>query len=443
MSSRTAFLFPGQGSYIPGLFADLIDDFPSAARTLESIDSACVEAGAGTVSHLLTSKNSPSLEELIARSPELVDTVIFASNMAANAVLREAGYSADVLVGHSFGELSALTAAGSLSLRDATHFLLQRLSLLSSTPLPESGMLALELDARRTAHLVGLIDDRFLTLALDNAPERCVVSGTKEGLEGVVSVAQSVGVTTHPVPAARAFHNPMLKTVEDLVSDAFNRFELRAPKTPVYSSMLRRHIESVADIQAVAAVQLTAPVYFREGFQRLHADGVRRFIEAGAKAVLSSFATETLPIGSSVVAPFRRRSTPSDLRALFAEPGQPTGVAQAGAFTQEPVTATASPEVTAAPIAQQPEIELPQLDELFEELRVLYAEKLELPEELLDDEADLEADFGVDSLQQVALFNQARTKYGLPEPGEGMRVTSFTRLRDVAGLLHTLAGEPR
>src|SRR3954451_15486189 len=107
--AKTAFLFPGQGSASVGMGRDLLAASPAAAAVW-----ADVTAGL------------PELQRLCFDGPleELVETVnaqpaIFALDCACLAALQDAGFSPDVVAGHSLGEYAALVAAGALPLADA------------------------------------------------------------------------------------------------------------------------------------------------------------------------------------------------------------------------------------------------------------------------------------------------------------------------------------
>ena len=60
---RPVFVFPGQGGYLPGVFALSKDTFGSILPTLATIDAA---AGGSTVTGLLTSREAPALADLMA-----------------------------------------------------------------------------------------------------------------------------------------------------------------------------------------------------------------------------------------------------------------------------------------------------------------------------------------------------------------------------------------
>src|SRR6202049_4945007 len=115
--SKTAFLFPGQGSQFAGMGKSLADTYPEAARVFEEADSALGFA----ISKLCFEGPDEALKLTENTQPALLTV-----SVAAHAVLRAKGLVADYVAGHSLGEYSALVAAGSLRFADAVRLVRKR-----------------------------------------------------------------------------------------------------------------------------------------------------------------------------------------------------------------------------------------------------------------------------------------------------------------------------
>ncbi|MEV6560915.1 acyltransferase domain-containing protein [Nocardia sp. NPDC051756] len=433
MSARTAFMFPGQGSYVPGILATLISEFPSARKTLDQIDEMCDEHGHAPVSRLLTDPAAASLDDLIAdRSPDL-DVALFAGNIVTYRILVETGLHADVVVGHSLGEVSAFTAAGALTVRDATRLVFDRTTALRGCSIPDGGMVALAVGSRRATHLTGLIDDPSTVLAVDNGPDQSVISGPSAALTEAEHIAAAAGIQATRLRAIHPFHNRLLRDAAETLARSFAGIPVAEPKIPVYSPVLGRYVQSAEDVRAWVERHMTQPVLFYDGLLRLYRDGVRRFVESGGRDTLTTLVPACLPAAAATIAPLRRRCSAAEFRraadgTVQVEAVPATAPAAESANGHRPTSTTDEPA------------DLPAADELFEQIRQIYADALGYPVDLLDADIDLEADLGIDSIKQIEAFRLARQRFGLPEPPAEVRVTSYSTLTELAELLRRLAG---
>ncbi|MEU7141442.1 acyltransferase domain-containing protein [Nocardia sp. NPDC046473] len=451
MSARTAFMFPGQGSYVPGVLAQLIDEFPSAQATLAQLDQMCDEQGHAPISRLLIDPGAASLDDLVAdQSPDL-DMALFSSNIVIYQMLVAAGLDADVVVGHSLGEVSAFTAAGALTLRDATRLVFGRTTALRSCSIPDGGMVALALGRDRATHLVGFIDEPSAVVTVDNGPDQCVISGPTTALTAVEHIAAAAGIRATRLRAARPFHHPLLRDAAETFARDFADLPVAEPRIPVYSPVLGRYLTSAEDVRAWVARHLIQPVLFYDGLLRLYRDGVRRYVESGGRDTLTAMVSTCLPAAAGTVAPLRRRCSAAEFRQAVGsvDAAGTDAVPAATPPTIEstnghrPTSFAPATEQVAAPAPQAeasaPPASLPAADELFAQIREIYAEALGYPVDLLDADVDLEADLGIDSIKQIEAFRLVRQRFGLPEPAAELRVTSYSTLTELTELLRRLA----
>ncbi|MFF0506305.1 acyltransferase domain-containing protein [Streptomyces fimicarius] len=439
MTSRTAFLFPGQGAYLPGILAGLADR-SAVQDAVAEVDESSRALGCAPMAKLLFDPAAPPIDKLVRDRPADLDMALFAMNMAAYAALSSVGARPDVLAGHSFGELAAVTAAGAVTVADAVQFLHTRTRVLGRAVARDGGMLALSTDARRGRHLVGLLDDPLLALAVDNGPSASVISGPAESLNHAAAVARSVGIEGVQVNTAYPFHSPMLYQAARSLARETADMPLKRPDMPVYSALLNGYLTDPAQLREVLDHHLVWPVAFRDGMLRLHREGVKAFVEAGARSTLTRLVESAVPPGVIVCAPFDRRRTPSELVEILRS--AKLDVADRPARdTAPPMPDTTGPD-TSAREAAAPEPassnSAPDRAQLLSELRSLYADYLGYPVEMFEDDVDLEADLGVDSIKQVAAFQKVRSTYGLANTGEGARISAYTTLEDLATFILSL-----
>ena len=113
-----AFVFPGQGSQYVGMGLDLSETFPEAKHVFEEIDDTLEQ----NLSKIMF--EGPE-EELILT--ENTQPALMAVSIAITEIIKKRGFIiSGVMAGHSLGEYSALTAANSLTLKDAALTLMNK-----------------------------------------------------------------------------------------------------------------------------------------------------------------------------------------------------------------------------------------------------------------------------------------------------------------------------
>ncbi|MEU6647177.1 acyltransferase domain-containing protein [Saccharomonospora sp. NPDC046836] len=422
MSERVAFLFPGQGSYLPGALAEVAGS-PAVHEVLTTVDTAAAKYGHSPVSPLVLDPDSPSLDAMLVDAPDRIQLGIFATSVALAAMLdTEYGVRPEVVFGHSFGEVAALTAAGALSVTDGTRMVCERVSALRRAGLPDGGMVAVELSATRTEHLLAAVDDWTLALAGENAPRQSLVSGPVSRLDGFTAAARALEVTVTKLRAPHAFHNPAQRAAADLFATGLQDIPIVAPRSKFYSDLHGRFIDSPETISELLVEHLVAPVRFLSSMRALHDGGVTRFVECGARGVLTGLLAQCLP-PVTTVAPLRSRAGREEILALF----------EIHTSGLPPTKPSATREDGDARRAEEPVEDL-----ITEQLRRMYADALEYPQDVLTDDAELEADLGVDSLKQTSLLSQALDHFGVADVAGDIQPTEYQTIAAVADLLREL-----
>ncbi|WET82463.1 acyltransferase domain-containing protein [Amycolatopsis sp. QT-25] len=455
MTARNAFLFPGQGSYLPGVFRDLVDRHPLVDATLATIDDVAAELGREPVSPMLLDADSPTLHDLVDHDPPALHLAIFAASVTAFRLLVEdCGVRPDILLGHSFGELVALTAAGALSLEDGAHLVGRRDESLRRSSAPPGGLVALNCGARRARHLLDALDEWNLAVAADNSPDQVAVSGPDTDLQRLEEVAEVLGINATRLRIPYPFHNRLMADAAEDFGARVADVPKRAPRLRVYSSLLGRYVEDIADVERVISGHLVLRVRFLDAVRAVHADGARRFVEAGPKGVLADLVAGIVP-GVTTVAPFRKRTDTRSLRSDVEELAsqQETG-RQAPRPADAPVApvrvsrrTTARDDVAPTPpripaSRQRPEPRTPPVvngdgdrEAVLEVVRELYADLLGYPPDALESDADLEGDLGIDSIKQTEAFARASEHFDLPVAESKVRLTNYTTLDAIVDLL--------
>jgi [acyl-carrier-protein] S-malonyltransferase len=198
------------------------------------------------------------------------------------------------VAGHSMGEYSALVAAGALSYADGLRLVRERGRLMKEAGAASPGGMAavLGLDVAQVAEICAAAraeSGGVVQVANDNCPGQVVISGDIGSLELAMARASAAGAAkVVRLAVSIAAHSPLMAPAASALSQAVQATEIRAPETPVISNITARPFDSVDEIRAELAAQLTAPVRWSESMGTLVGLGVDTVVELGPGDVLSA-----------------------------------------------------------------------------------------------------------------------------------------------------------
>jgi [acyl-carrier-protein] S-malonyltransferase len=266
----TALLFPGQGSQTPDM-RDVVDEvLPQLAQR------AADEVG-----------DDPF--ERVGDGTQFAQPALYCASVALWT--RAGSPAADLIAGHSLGEIGALVAGGSILIDDGLRLAVQRGRVMQEVAGagPPGGMLALLGDEATTRRIAAT---HRLTVANDNAPGQLILSGPQEDLDAAVEEAKAQGLKAMPLAVSGAFHTEAMARAVPEFREALARIDVRAPRVPVYSSITARPFE---DIRTELAQALVRPVRWRDTLFALRDRGAEHFAEVGPGKVLKGLVKRTLP----------------------------------------------------------------------------------------------------------------------------------------------------
>jgi [acyl-carrier-protein] S-malonyltransferase len=299
--TKTAFIFPGQGSQYPGMGRELAQSYACAREVFEEADAALGFA----ISKLCFEGPAEELQ-LTANTQPAILTV----SVGAARVLREKGISADYVAGHSLGEYSALVAAGALSLADAVRLVRKRGQYMQeAVPVGQGAMAAiLGLDGAALDEICREAEQgEVVSPANLNSPGQVVIAGTAAAVARAVEMAKGRGAKRAIMLSVSApFHCALMKPAQDRLSADLDATELSDPEVPLVNNVGAQVVTSASLVREGLRQQVTAPVRWEESIRRLRAEGVELFVEVGPGKVLSGLvrqidrAAECLRIEDSV-----------------------------------------------------------------------------------------------------------------------------------------------
>ncbi|HEY3190208.1 MAG TPA: acyltransferase domain-containing protein, partial [Solirubrobacteraceae bacterium] len=227
------------------------------------------------------------------RATEVAQPAIVGASLAGLAVLARLGVEADVAIGHSLGELTALCWAGVLSTDAALRIASARGQAMASLPPPCGAMASLDAPVPDVERLIA--GDGVVIAAL-NAPRRTVVSGDAAAVARVIDRARASGVGAAPLPVSHAFHSPLVAPAATALGEWLAREHLAPLRRMVISTVAGRPLTSDDDVRALVVRQVTAPVRWTEAVAA--AGEVDLFLEVGPGHALTSLVGESSGTGA-------------------------------------------------------------------------------------------------------------------------------------------------
>ena len=282
-----ALIFPGQGSQAVGMGKDLSAAFPDARFVFEEVDDALEQK----LSKIMFEGPEPELTLTENAQPALmamsVALIRVLEKQAEFHVVTESSFVA----GHSLGEYSALTAAGTFSLGDAARVLKMRgQSMQQAVPVGQGAMAAIigvDLDVAEAIAAEAAGDD-VCTAANDNAPGQIVLSGSASAITRAVEIARENGAKRSIVlPVSAPFHCALMAPAADVMSEALADITLQPPLVPVVANVTAAPEEDPGEIRRLLIEQVTSRVRWRECILKMRELGVNNFMEIGAGKVLT------------------------------------------------------------------------------------------------------------------------------------------------------------
>lgn len=326
---RLGVLFPGQGSQSVGMLRDLACRFPLFREVLDQADRAFA---AGLVEPLATrlsdyiyppsafTSDGRAAQEAALRDTAIAQPALGAVSLGALAVLRAFGFQPDAAAGHSYGELTALCAAGCYDAPSLFALSQLRGRLMAGRRVGDSGaMLAVmaspdEVEDAVRAERVDVV------VANRNGPAQAVLSGPTVEIERAERFLTSRRMRHVRLPVAAAFHSPLVADATGPFRAALEPITFADAQLPVFANSTSA--EYPRDPQAVRdqlAAQLAQPVDFVSQIRNMNASGVRTFVEVGPGATLTRL-VRTILDGTPhhAVALDGRAVDGSDIAALLA-----------------------------------------------------------------------------------------------------------------------------
>ena len=233
-----------------------------------------------------------------------LQTTLFAIQYACAKSWIECGVHIAAVVGHSFGELTALCVSGVLSLKDTAKMIARRAELVRDSWGPDRGaMMAIEADLEVVHQILNDAaqrspDDTPATIACYNGPRSFTLAGSANAVDDVAEIVASSGeysssTRTKRLNVTNAFHSslvePLMQELEKIGHDlTFREATISLERSTEFPNTDELTPAFVAD-------HMKNPVYYNQAIQRLarqHPSAI--WLEAGSNSTITTMASRAL-----------------------------------------------------------------------------------------------------------------------------------------------------
>ena len=279
MSTKKAFLFPGQGSQLSGMGRALYESYPDIRYIFDQADDI--------LGYGLRNLMFYGAEEELKRT-EVTQPAVFVYSYATYKAKSPA--DTYLVAGHSLGEITAIVAAEALDFEDGLNLVDARAKAMQK---------ACEMTDSTMAAILGLEDaiitkicqetEGVVVAANFNCPGQVVISGETSAVNAAAESCKAAGAKRAILlPVGGAFHSPLMAPAVDLFAKAIEHAKFKTPLVPVFQNVDGLASTNADEIKQKLINQLTSSVLWTSIIQGMQNIGVQEYVEFGSK-VLGGF----------------------------------------------------------------------------------------------------------------------------------------------------------
>jgi [acyl-carrier-protein] S-malonyltransferase len=274
-----AFMFIGQGSALPWVGRDVLDD--EAVAPLLEVASEC----SGIDVHRLLTVGGRELTRTEVEQPAMV-----AVCLGVHRMLERAGLAPDLVMGHSLGEVTAVAAAGGIGHESAVRIAALRGRLMAREATRHPGGLVRVTGDRDVCELA-LKDGRdagSMGIAAHNGDNEWVLGGDEPAIARVIASGRATRL-----PIAGPWHTPAIAGAVGELRSALSSLSW----APLRAKFIANRDGSIAEDTRLIDLlvgQLIHPVLWVDMMRTAKEMGVTRYIAVGPGKTLRAIVHRNL-----------------------------------------------------------------------------------------------------------------------------------------------------
>ncbi|KAL4757809.1 uncharacterized protein BDW70DRAFT_171009 [Aspergillus foveolatus] len=287
--------FGGQVARSVGLSRQVYDSSAVLRTHLSNCDDILTSAGLNSIFPAIFQKEP--IADVV-----LLHSALFSAQYACAMAWIDAGVAPAALIGHSFGQLTALSVSGVLSLKDGLNLITGRAKLMRDAWGPEPGsMVSIQADVQTVTRLMKAAETKdpkeTLEIACFNGPTSHVVVGNADAADRLEAALAQESIRYKRLAVSHGFHSKLTEPLLPGLEQCAERLTFRTPEYPIETCSSG---SSWTEFNASMIVQHTrTAVYYTEALARIAARlGPCTWLEVGTGGSVAGMIRNALNVPS-------------------------------------------------------------------------------------------------------------------------------------------------
>jgi [acyl-carrier-protein] S-malonyltransferase len=275
--TKTAWVFPGQGSQAIGMGVDLKD------TTIGTAKLAAAETILGWSILDICQGEEETLGKTFYTQP-----CLYTIEAILVDLLKEKGMQPELVAGHSLGEYVALYAAGVFDFESGLRLVQKRAELMDKAA---GGKMAALMKFDRSLLESTISKTENVVLANDNSEGQVVISGSPEAVDAVLAEVKAKRAVTLKVSGA--FHSHLMAEASQQFQIVLDTVAFKDATVPVLSNVAPKGAKQADELKERLRQQMTGSVRWREIMLQLPQENINKVVEVGPGKVLKGLIDRT------------------------------------------------------------------------------------------------------------------------------------------------------